>query len=151
MLHRHCRRYGGLSRYNCGGSHDSRLLSTDGCLRLVHRIFTAALHRRSTRGRGTCWKRGEEWSGEEGRRVWERTRWYGWSGRGRGFSTRIGEENECGCLLELPRGRGGDLSHLPGPSTVWTRGVCPAPCTSRALCPVPPFKLLTRGHQQWFT
>ena len=34
---------------------------------------------------------------------------------------------------------GGDLSHLPGPSTVRTRGVCPAP----------PFKLLTRGHQQW--
>ena len=44
---------------------------------------------------------------------------------------------------------GGDLSHLPGPSTVRTRGVCPAPCTSRVVCPAPPFKLLTRGHQQW--
>ena len=67
----------------------------------------------------------EEWIAEEARRVWERTRWYGWSGRGRGFSTRFGEEMHCSCLLELPRRRGCrfDLTHPPGrPHSTWGRG-----------------------------
>ena len=46
-------------------------------------------------------------------------------GRGRGFSTRFGEEMHCSCLLELLRSRGcrSDLTHPPGrPHSTWGRG-----------------------------
>ena len=45
--------------------------------------------------------------------------------RGRGFSTRFGEEMHCSFLLELPRSRGCrfDLTHPPGrPHSTWGRG-----------------------------
>ena len=80
-------------------------------------------------------------------------------GRGRGGMAGVGEDEgflpEFGKKMNADaswsnRGvEGGDLSHLPRPSIVRTRGLCPAPCTSRAVRPAPPFKLLTRGHQQW--